>query len=464
MIQPRKPVDSDPLPVLSVCHLEDECLLDGELFPLADLPVRLVERPPGGNDWEQIPAAIVATDDPGALVANLDRRFSRQGARNFMLWQWSLSLRPATVWLGGETTSYEALTPHVSWFGWAARRGTFHRRGGARRYIVLDALNWTDSDKILDGYPGRLVQQMGRFAADIQRFCREQRMRPRLTAASIASQLLRDRRFWPSRDRRKVPRATNDRVREQLPGNHYRLLALTRAGRPAKVAGTVLELDQINAHHAAAGLQGFPASDSLYAWGRFYAPVEKLRIVDLVADISELEGEHGLLLALVKGAGNGDPLVPPAVTHAGLKWRHVWTNELPLIAECGGQVAGIAAGWTSNVIDEGLNAYAWEAIQQLANSPPARRGWLKQALLATYGLLAAKPRGFTQLNKWGEGEQMAVTTRTGHTLHGRLRRTAETESETCNVIWRGLIESRVRAETISYARQLRDAGRRILSL
>ena len=72
MIQPRKPVRVPELPVLAVCDLEGECMFAGELFPIAELPVRLAERPPGRADIEQIPASVVVTDDPGALLARLD--------------------------------------------------------------------------------------------------------------------------------------------------------------------------------------------------------------------------------------------------------------------------------------------------------------------------------------------------------------------------------------------------------
>jgi len=470
MIEPRRPVDRPPLPVLAVCHLDGECMLDGELFSLAALPARLAERPPGRVDMQQIPAALVATDDPAELLATLDRRFGRQDAPNFMLWQWSLSLRPATVWLGaGETTAYEALTPHLSWFGWAARRGTFHRKGGARRYAVLDVYAWTDAGKILDGYAGSMVAQLARFATDLQAFCREQHARTVTTAAALASVMLRDPRFWPRAGRRKVPRATNDRARRQLPGNHYRLLSLSRAGQPSRVHGAVLELDQIAAHHAAALNQPFPASSDLYAWGRFYADPRKLRITDCVATAEQVTGEHGLLLAAVRGTRDSraladDPLTLPAAAHHGVRWRHVWTSETGLLERCGAEIVGVAAGWTTNQVDEGLNAYAWHALAELQAADPARKSWLKQALLATYGLLAAKPREFRQLNRWGDGDQMTVTMHTGQNLHGRLRVVGETESQTCNVIWRGLIEARVRAETVSYARELRDAGRRVISL
>jgi hypothetical protein len=293
-------------------------------------------------------------------------------------------------------------------------------------------------------------------------------MKACVTAASVAGSMLRDPRFWPARDRRKVPGATNDRARAQLPGNHYKLLALTHAGRPARVKGTVLEIDKTAAHHNAAMAQQFPASETLFAWGRFYTPVKDLARSDVIADLADVRRDHGLLLALVHGAapptGVCDPLCLPAAAHRGARWRHVWTNEIPLLEECGAQILGIAAGWTSNLTDEGLNEYAWHAIDVLQHATPERKGWLKQALLATYGLLAARPRAFTQLNKWGDGQMMSVTTRTGHTLHGRVRRSDEAESQTCNVIWRGLIEARVRAETISYARELRAQGQHVLSL
>ena len=469
MIQPRKPVRVPELPVLAVCDLEGECMFAGELFPIAELPVRLAERPPGRADIEQIPASVVVTDDPGALLARLDASYGRQGAQNFMLWQWSLSLRPATVWLAGETTAYEALSPTVSWFGWAARRGTFHRKGGARRFLALDAFAWTGATEILERYPGTLTAQLYRFGSDVQAFCREHGMVPCMSPAAIAGQFLRDARFWPGKDRRKVPHATNERARASLPGNYYRLLGLTTAGRAGRTHDRVLELDQRSAHNTIAVTQPFPASETLHAWGRFYTDPKQLTLADVVADVGRVAGEHGLFLAAVRGAASEptsitDPLVLPAVAHRGVKTRHVWSNELDLIRDCGGTVVGVFAGWSSPDIDEGLNRYAWCALEQLQAADPARKGWLKQALLATYGLLAGKPREFTQLTKWGEGESMAVTTRAGHTFHGRVKRTPETEAQTCNVIWRGLIESQQRAETVSYARELRAAGHRVLSL
>lgn len=455
---------ADPLPVLAVSVMDRQCCHEGELFPLDRLPDRLAETQGHWNEDRQIPRSIVATDDPGALLTLLDRRFARRGEPGRHLWQWTMSLRSSSVWLGKTPSTYDALTPHLCTFGWAAQRGHLRRAQGCSRYYpVLDVFGWTAAAEILDEYPGLLVEQMTRFATDLQAFCHEHKLRSSWTAAGIAGQLLKR----VHRQKRKVPKATNARAREHLPGNFYRITLprpVSEQEQPLRIRGEVLEVDMQGAHHWAAMHLNPPVSDQLYAWGGYYqvnpTPVYTGKKLDRI-----IRSEHGLLLCAVESYARLDPLAHPATNHQGMKWRYLWTPEIPLLQQTPGvSIHAIAAGWTAPEPDHDLNEYAWWAANQQQNAPPHRRRWQKQALLAAYGLLAARPRAYTSLTRWGRGDPMTVTLPSGHHAHGRVRTTPEAEPRTTNVIWRGMIEAWTRAETITQARQLRADGWRIISI
>jgi hypothetical protein len=480
LVKPRRLRPLDPRPILAVCMMDEQACYEGELLSLSDTVGALAEL---RGKWTsrrlpQIPPALVVTDDPGALIGMLHRRFSRHQEPNSLLWQYRVSLRSSSMWLGRHASPYTALSPHLSMFGWAAQRGKTddpncirRAHGRSRYYLVLDAFGWPTAADILEGYPGLLVEQMFRFATDLQAFCSEQQLPLGVSPAAIAGALLRDPRFWPT-PRRKVPTATNARARKALPGNFYRLVLprpASQDGEPLRLRGEVLELDQNTAHHAAAMRIRPPHTDTLYAWGRFYAPPpppsQDLDGLELV-DLDRIRSEHGLLLCAVESHGaRMDPLSHPVVNHNGIRWRYLWTPEVPLVQSIpGAQVLGALAGWTSNQIDEGLCEYAWWAQEHLLHSDASRRRWLKPALLAAYGLLAAKPRPFMNLFRWAHGEQLAVTFPSGHTLHGYRTETDLGEPATANVIWRGMIEAQVRAESLRYARTLRTQGWRVVSI
>jgi hypothetical protein len=470
MIEPRRLVDLRALPVLSVCTLDGVCALDGELFELGELPGRLAERDGRRRyAWPQIPPALVACDDPGALIGLLDARFTRHDDPGTELGQYRVSLRPSSVWLGEAPSDYQAMIPHLSRFGWARRRGQVQRAERVSRYYtVLDCFGWRDSGGILDGYPGSLCEQMAHMGRDIQDFCRSERQGLAVTAAAIGSAQLRSPLHWP-RDRRKVPAATNKAARAALPGNHYRLAVPHTSHGVSLGYREVIELDMSGAHHQAALAIRPPASDDLYAWGRFFAPPAGRRPApgDVLFDRDRVAGEHGLVLAAVSVDPERpfDPLGHPVAARTGTRYRYAWTSELDLLDRLPGvTVHGAIAGWTGRRVDDGLAAYARHAQGLLADAEASRRRWLKPALLAAYGLLAARPRPFISMTRWGAGERTAVTFPSGTVLRGVERETKEAEPPTANVVWRGMIEAHVRAEAITYARELRDAGWRVVSI
>lgn len=336
------------------------------------------------------------------------------------------------------------------YFGWQTRgKGDYHK--------ILDPLIFLEK-KIPHESGKPYIQTLLEWGVAVRDFCDDSGIEVRATAGAISSQFLTDPRFYPNA-RRKVPRATNERVREVLPGNYYSLTVVPRGDREY----TAYYMDQHSAHHYHAQRLALPHSDELYAYGRFDDLAEC--VFDGVWD--NFHGLYCLDLAVSENRANprwirdwlhhrvGEPGV--------LEKRYVYSNELQHLYDHGYRVIGVRAAWGSHKRDEGLNQYAAWASQQLEER--GRAPWLKRLLLATYGALAIAPKDSVSLYaraKKGEfvSVRVGAETFTGRKIQQRMK----LEPRFANVLHRGMIEAACRSYSIGYATYLEGKGYYVLSI
>ena len=451
----------DERPVIAVCVRDFQCLLEsGETFPLEELPKRLRERSHGGaNKFEDppLPPAIVVTDQGVDLLAWLDGSELSQDP----FWQWQVAMTEMSAWRP-EARSHGrvSLQPRPLRFGFASRmNGRRRAHGAARWYQLIDVHRFVE---LPGGWGPCDMRSLLKFGVELREWCNHAGVPVGSSASAIGGRLLRDSRFgegW----RRKVPAATNARLRKMLPGNHYQLLTASDLRHE-----TVHKWDMARAHHWAALNVQFPEPDTLDARGFFrHKPNDGAGAFrqDTRAWRRELERPGAFVVRLdIPERITLDPLLIPCLRRPGRRWVGVFSEELEEIRRAGAGIGDIWCSWTSEDVDERLNEYSYWAQREL-QAPNAPR-WLKPALLAAYGLLAAKPRGYRAAWRRVAKPAGGVGWNTPHgvlvgveTQPGRVR-----EPQTSNMLWRGMIESRVRLEALQFARGIRAEGARPISV
>lgn len=398
------------------------------------------------RNLSKMPARLFVKMDAASYVAQLDARYRKQ---NPGTWNCRFITKETRL---NQTDGYarcsrEQIVCH--YFGWkTSGKGSFHKIIDPFIFLEKKLPKRTDKPYI------RILLEWGVALRD---FCDENGLEVRSTAGAISGQFLTDPRFYPNA-RRKVPRATNDRVRECLPGNYYSLSVTPRSD----LEYTAHYLDQHSAHHYHAARITFPASDELYAYGRF---------TDLDSCVFDHTWDdfYGLYCL--------DLLAPPVrrtpvwmrdwLNHTLnepeiLEKRYVYSNELPQLFDFGYQVTGVRAAWGSHKQDEGINAYARWASERLAENPS---GWLKRLLLATYGVLAITPRDSVSLYARATKGELATVRIGSETFTGyKIQQKVKLEPRIANVLHRGMIEAACRGESIGYADYLETRGYQVLSI
>jgi hypothetical protein len=281
-------------------------------------------------------------------------------------------------------------------------------------------------------------------------FCAENNLEIRPTMGGISSQFLTDPRFYPNA-RRKVPAQTNDRAREHLPGNHYKLNVYPSPNRDYRA----LYIDQHRAHHYHAKLTHFPHADHLYAYGYFrnlsrcYRDTVSPRFMGLYCLdlLAPSRGRHYSWLGMARE----------------IKAAFVYTSELTHLLDMGYKVTGVRAAWGSHHQDTGLNKYAAWACEQLDRHADAP--WLKPLLLSTYGTLACRPTYAEAVFKQAKrGTKTTMLTGRRSLTGTMVQRPQKLEPGIVNVIQRGMIEAATRSESIALAQYLEHKGQRILAI
>lgn len=466
-VKPRKP-DVSWLPVIAVSQESGAVLVErtGRVFPICDLPELLLGEP----------TSLVVTHDAARLVHELTAVFDPEsGTRPHEDWQFRVTPVKRTFHRGHDPMQLQTTTLNtvVGFFGFAPPMNMdtgkrMKRRG--RYFYPVDPFQFAKrgvNELVSDEVALTGISKLLAWGVDVREWCGEHELRIAATPGGIAAQLLRDTRFYPTA-RRKVPRATNDRARFALPGNHYRLYGETFT----EYNGTYIDMK--SAHHHCASVVQFPHADTLMARGRFHV-TETTFTTALTTDpwakigsptYQRIMESHGLLLVHLTAHKIGKGVHPhPALETPGHRLAWLYTNELPLIAEQGGIVDGIEAAWVSWQTDPGLNHYASWAMTETALSAADRKRWLKPLLLATYGLLAAKPR----IMEFGYAQAIGGITKEYPAGNGTLTVKAKQgekllEMNTTNVIHRGMIEAECRMQTIRLAATLTAHKLEVLQL
>lgn len=420
----------------------------GEIHPAAELPLILVTEPPG----------LLVAEQASVLLVHLNQTVCAR------LPGWQYRVSPVVRRVYRQHRRERATEAHdvlVAFLGWRSDSRHTHYHYPLDPFVfsghpIRRMVNYPE------GRAGKL-QALMTWGIDIRAWCQTEGLKVSGSSGSLAVQLLKDPRFYPDA-RRKVPRATNDRARIHLPGNHYELFTPTGVYRDA------LYLDMKSAHHTCAAETPLPEAGGLLARGRFRNPPEEFvgREVWTRADTPTgraLLQSHGLLLVRLESLRPHEKYTLPYLRKAGMKLQWVFTNELPLIQELGGRVFGIEAAWTSWQSDEGIPKFARWAMEQTQDMNEIRKRWAKPVLLSVYGMLAARP----EAREYGyataaNGEQAYWMTPAGPLPVSVTRQQRETESPVANVIHRGMIEAEVRGRVIHLARELAGAGVEVLAL
>ena len=412
---------------LPVVALDNHTYLteQGETGPIEDLIANLSERP------RTLFTKVASAD----WVASLDTQFTGTPG-----WQWRASVHERDICRPDGVRVASRVSTCIHFFGWKGR--AYHK------IIEPVTMYGRRLDEIIPGDEPQIIRLL-QWAILVRDFCNDNSIEVRPTTGSISGQFLTDPRFYP-RARRKVPSATNQRSRENLPGNYYILNVTPKPGREY----IAHYLDQHRAHHYHAATTSLPHSDHLYAYGRF-ADLAHIVFPDV------WENFYGLYCLDLESA----PAGRRAFHWLGRDTERVFmfSNELPHLLDMGFRVKGVRAAWGSRFRDTGLSKYSRWAQEQLDTyDDPA---WLKPLLLSAYGILATRPRiaeaVFKEANR---GEP--VTLRTGkHELSGKLvKATRKLEPRIANVLHRGMIEAATRSETVGLAQYLNSLGHRVLSI
>jgi hypothetical protein len=460
---------SEMRPILAVCMREMTVLTeDGEMFSVEELAGRLRERRPGeragsiSDTGEPLPPAIVTVDHGVDLLAWLDN----SACADSPFWQWQVALTEMSAWrpeAKARKRSSVSLQPRPMRFGFASRsRGRRRQEGRARWYQMIDVHRFCE---LPDGWGAPDARELLRFGVSLREWCNANRVPVSSSGSGIGSRLLRDSRFgggW----RRKIPAATNARARTLLTGNHYQLLTVS-----SKRIEMAHKFDMRRAHHWAALTTGFPHPDTLdaHGWFRHMPHGEDDGPITMGSPrwetLARSTGLHIVRVFTPKIVA-ADPLELPQLRRAGRRWVALSSDELAYVRARGDgvRVGDMWASWSSPDLDDRLNAYSWWA--QTALEAPDAEPWLKPALLSVYGLLAARARRYRSAWRWtsqSEGELGWHTPR-GMLVGMELPAGREREPAHVNVVWRAMIERRVRMEALRFARSLRDRGMRPVSI
>lgn len=342
----------------------------------------------------------------------------------------------------------------ISWFGFKASP-TSHTVG--LRHLVLDPVTFYGRD-LNDIWPGpeTVIERLLAWGIQIRNWTYENGLELRPTNGAVSSQLLRDSRFYPDA-RRKVSRGLNERARDNLPGNHYRLFQ-----SPDNAPRKAIYLDQTRAHHYHAERILLPHADTLVARGNFLT-------LDGDCHISTDRGFHGLYYLRYR--------TPSVASRMAFTWfgdsqkpdteydGFVYSNEIETLTDLGYKILRAIACWGGPKRDSGIARIArWSQSQLDDHGSPA---WLKPILLSTYGVLATRPKHTVAL--YGRAKKgVPATLDTGAlSLHGILVGATsghKIEPGFANVLHRGMIEAATRAESLGYAHYLTGKGYNVLSI
>lgn len=435
-VKPRKRVASANKPIIVIDGGYLWLERSPEPLPVTDLPAIVRSEP----------SSLIVCQRIGEHLLTLDKHFTGNEQ-----WQYRVTPRKReTMSANGKKHRSVRYDTIVNFFGFSGTKARKQR--DSLYHYPVDPVAMYDRT-IHELRPGNrpTFAKLYEWALEVRAFLVENGLRASPTSGGVAAQLLKDARFYPEA-RRKVPKATNRTARPHLRGNHYRLYCDTNKVMQATY------LDMTSAHHHVASNLKFPNGNSLHVKGYFQnLPNRQWR---------KTPSGHGLHYCAInvphypKGT-----ITLPMFEHAGYRFEFLYSNEVEYAKETGVLIDYVIASWATSELDAGLNAYARWAIARLAEATPLEKQWLKPTLLATYGILASKPRqmevGFHHCKG---GTPTSYSVGSGRLTAAMKRTTHEVEMPVCNVIHRGMIEAETRLEAVRVARHLQTYGHTVLGV
>jgi hypothetical protein len=392
---------------------------------------------------KRIEPATIVTNQSTHLLYDLDEQWRVD--KNWFFSVTPIKRKQFQPKIEGTGLSIYQITSAVNFLGWKRNIENHHSKN--LYHFLLDPITFAN-------YPlgSHDITSILKWGQDIRDFCVNNMINIRPTQGGIGRQFLRDIRFYPE-NRRKVPKATNEKVRKHMPGGHYEVRAFSNREY------TGIYIDQTRAHHFHAYNTELPDANSLFAYGKFHSDESDGRAWR--TDKKRIESFLDQFSGLVYGrlAYNTRPCrwIPPCLHDTS---KPVWwyTNERNLLDSLEARPSDIIAAWGSSHLDTGLMKFAKWALDM--ENPPK---WLKPILLSTYGTLATTLRqhevGFSSSEKGRPG-----TIRAGRgELPVKIHTTKNTsEPSTNNVLHRAMIEAATRCESLMYANYLQGLGHTIL--
>jgi hypothetical protein len=401
------------------------------------------------------PSSIVVAHHFGDIIRYLDSHFDPNP-----LWQYRAAPVERTAWAPERKHKTVMKDCVISYFGFKGER----KQAGHYHYALSPHIFCLKSvSELRKGIPGETatIIKLMEWAKEIRSFLKTHDLNLSPTSGGIAAQLLRDERFYPNA-RRKVPRHTNAKARDQLPGNYYRLYNVKRL-----TSYKAAYLDQISAHHTAAAELDFPSSNTLMRFGRYSTLQDKSFAKAGTPKYDDFISRYGLFYLAFEAPRffNSDFPLPNCGPGGDYHRGFFYSNELPYLAALKVRIRHIIACWVSPDKDTGLNKYAAWAIEQVKNAPNNSKPWLKPTLLSTYGVLAARPKHLEFGYKHAKnGEPKKYPCGSGF-IDVEARRTKKArEPLMANVIHRGMIEAQTRLRSLQYAKELTSYGYNILAI
>lgn len=420
------------MPVMAI-HGKVTMTEDGTLGSMEELIAAL----PG------MPSTLFVKIGAADFLGACDMTFSK----DYTAWQWHATERERAICRPDGVRIAARVSIAIHFFGF--KHGNYHK--------IIDpiTMHGRGLDEIWPGTDGTIVR-LRDWAVALRDFCHENNLDVRPTTGGISAQFLTDPRFYPDA-RRKVPRPTNDSVRERLPGNFYHL---TVAPGPQREY-TAYYLDQHRAHHRHAMDTDLPCANGLYAMGDFAA-------MDTISFPDVWDNFYGLYcLDLRTPTRRRNKFMREWLNHSPLteviERRFIYSNELPLLQDMGYEVIGVRAAWGSHRRDTGIATYAAWAMAQLDRYSDAP--WIKPLLLSTYGTLATRPKIAEAIFKTAKkGDHVTVATGQNKLRGRHIKGRVKLEPRIANVLHRGMIEAGTRVESLYYAIHLSHTGYHVLSI
>ena len=366
------------------------------------------------------PEAIVTCSQSVALLAYLNRYWEDRVPSGMSpgTWEWQYQATPrerehfSVRKRPGARIIDQFIV--VKNFGWRN-----HAKNGNRFHLMLDP-------GVFNGQP---VGNLMTWTTRLREFALDSQIDIRPTQGAMASQFLKDPRFYPDR-RRKVPRRINDDVRPNLPGNHYKVYAEYLEEHQGAY------YDQKNAHHYHTIHTPLPDANYTYAYGRFRA--RDRGNISWKSDVrmdAFLEGFSGMLYGVIQER-NGKK-----------KTGYFFSSDLDLMRSRKHKIVSLIAAWGGKQYDTGLPAYAKWATEQRERFPE-----FKGLLIAPYGALATTPHNMRVGFRRGKGKLQTFPVGHGLELPIHVSEVSrESEPTTNHVLQRALIEAATRTESLMFS-------------